>query len=105
MAEIEGHTDDRPISNARFPSNWELSGTRAASVARYLESQGVPAEHLRSIGYAHTRPIAENDTTKNRASNRRVEFVISRGERNAGPQRFTVDELTLDDGAVPEPRR
>lgn len=74
---IEGHSDSRPISNARFPSNWELSGARAATVLRYLvETHGFEPERLTATGYADTRPVASEDTSEGRALNRRVEIVV-----------------------------
>ncbi len=73
---VEGHTDNRPIATARFPSNWELSGARAAQVVRHLIRQGVPATRLRAIGYADTRPVAGNDTAAGRARNRRVTLLV-----------------------------
>jgi chemotaxis protein MotB len=82
---VEGHTDDRPIQNALFPSNWELSGARSASVLRYLLSAGIAPEIVHVAGYADRRPIAGNDTEAGRAKNRRVEFVFEY-ERGAGPE-------------------
>ncbi|RHW23178.1 flagellar motor protein MotB [Pseudomonas jilinensis] len=74
---IEGHTDDIPISTARFQSNWDLSAARASSVANaLLYSQAVNPERLRVQGYAETRPRASNDSADNRALNRRVEIII-----------------------------
>lgn len=74
---IEGHTDDRPISTARFPSNWELSTARATSVLRYLvEDLGFPADRISASGYADTRPIDPAQTDEARAKNRRVEIVV-----------------------------
>ncbi|PLY15741.1 MAG: flagellar motor protein MotB [Sedimenticola sp.] len=73
---VEGHTDPTPISNQRFPSNWELSTQRATRVLRFLAAQGVPAERMRAIGYADTRPIADNTTPEGRARNRRVSLVV-----------------------------
>ncbi|BEP14256.1 flagellar motor protein MotB [Acidothermaceae bacterium B102] len=74
---VEGHTDNQPISSAQFPTNWELSTTRADTVLRRLtEHDGVDAAHLQAIGYADTRPIAADDTVANRARNRRVEIVV-----------------------------
>lgn len=73
---IEGHTDDLPIQTSRFPSNWELSTSRAIAVLRFMESQGLPAERMRAVGYADTRPLAENDNDEGRAINRRVELVL-----------------------------
>jgi len=73
---VEGHTDNIPIDTARFPSNWELSSARAAIVTRYLIQQGIPPERIRAIGYADTRPRADNLTPQGRARNRRVSFVL-----------------------------
>jgi len=73
---IEGHSDTVPIRTAQFPSNWELSASRAASVLRHLQTRGIAPERLRATGYADTRPIAENDTPAGRAANRRVELVM-----------------------------
>jgi len=71
---IEGHTDDIPISTARFPSNWELSTARAISVAKFFISQGVKPDILSVAGYAEYHPIVPNITPENRAKNRRVEI-------------------------------
>ncbi|MFN3682187.1 MAG: flagellar motor protein MotB, partial [Nitrospira sp.] len=74
---VEGHTDNVPIKTAQFPSNWELSATRAVMVVRVLsELYGVPADHLAAVGYADTRPVVPNLTPDQRAKNRRVEIVI-----------------------------
>ncbi|MCA9726679.1 MAG: flagellar motor protein MotB [Candidatus Eisenbacteria bacterium] len=82
---VEGHTDDVPIQTALFPSNWELSAARAASVVRYLISQGeVRPDHLTALGYADTRPVAPNVDETTRARNRRVEFLLSLPQQN-GP--------------------
>lgn len=74
---VEGHTDNVPIATEIFPSNWELSAARASNVVRYLISQGVAAQRLRAIGYADTRPLADNATAAGRAVNRRVSLVLS----------------------------
>jgi chemotaxis protein MotB len=73
---VEGHTDPVPISTLQFPSNWELSAQRATTVLRYLVRAGVPAERLRAVGYADTRPVADNSTPEGRAKNRRVALVV-----------------------------
>jgi chemotaxis protein MotB len=73
---IEGHTDDRPIRSARFPSNWHLSVARALNTAYYLMSKGVNPEKISIAGYSEYRPIAPNDSEENRAKNRRVDIVI-----------------------------
>ncbi|MCL5041903.1 MAG: flagellar motor protein MotB [Gammaproteobacteria bacterium] len=74
---VEGHTDDIPISTARFRSNWDLSAARASSVANTLLHTGaVEPNRLRVQGYAETRPRASNDFPDTRALNRRVEIII-----------------------------
>jgi chemotaxis protein MotB len=73
---VEGHTDDRPIQNTAFPSNWELSGARSAIVLRYLLSDGIAPERVHMAGYADRQPIARNESSEGRARNRRVEFVF-----------------------------
>ncbi len=73
---VAGHTDNTPTRSARFPSNWELSATRAAAVVRYLRRQGVPGAHLEAVAYADTRPLTENFTEEGRRRNRRVEILI-----------------------------
>lgn len=74
---VEGHTDDRPISTYRYPSNWELSGARAGSVVRYfIEELDLDEERFLIAGYGETRPVVENDSPENWAQNRRVEIVI-----------------------------
>ena len=75
---VEGHTDNQPISNAQFPSNWELSTTRATNVVRFLISRGVSAYRLGAVGYADLHPIASNATAAGRGENRRVEIVLMR---------------------------
>jgi chemotaxis protein MotB len=75
---VEGHTDSLPIHTLRFPSNWELSTTRATTVLRYFEARGVGAKRLEAAGYADQRPLTANDTDGHRAQNRRVEIVILR---------------------------
>lgn len=73
---VEGHSDSRPITTARYPSNWELSSARASAVLRFLTEQGIDATRLRAIGYADTQPLTGNETAAGRASNRRVELVL-----------------------------
>lgn len=74
---IEGHTDNVPISNSQFRNNMELSWQRANSVWQYMtETKKIPPEHLESAGRGEYNPIADNNTTKGRAQNRRVEFKI-----------------------------
>ena len=82
---VEGHTDNVPISTVQFPSNWELSATRAVTVVRALSEQyGVQADHLTAVGHADSRAIVDNLTPENRAKNRRVEIVVQ--ERRQTPE-------------------
>lgn len=69
---VEGHTDNAPINTVLFPSNWELSGARAASVVRLFIENGVDARRLTATGYAEQRPVADNATVEGRQRNRRV---------------------------------
>ena len=73
---VEGHSDNTPISNPRFPSNWELSAVRAASVARLLAESGIGAGQLSAVGYGDQRPLESNLTPEGRARNRRVAVLI-----------------------------
>lgn len=83
--EIEGHTDDRPINTRDYPSNWELSTTRAVSVLRYLvDEQGVEPGQLSAVGFAQYHPVAANDSDEHRAMNRRVDFVFKTYKMAAG---------------------
>lgn len=73
---VEGHTDNTPINNLRFPSNWELSSARASSVVRLFTESGVSPNRLTAAGYADQRPIADNATEAGRARNRRVAIML-----------------------------
>jgi len=77
---VEGHTDDTPISDrlkAKYPTNWELSAARAASVARYFETKHfINPKRLESLGFSMYHPLAPNDSQDNKQRNRRVEIVL-----------------------------
>lgn len=73
---VEGHTDDRPIRTAAYPSNWELSAARAASVVHLFMDHGISPGRLAVIGFGETRPSSPNTTLAGRNANRRVEVVI-----------------------------
>jgi chemotaxis protein MotB len=75
---IEGFTDNQPINTAQYPTNWELSTARAASMVRLLAMQGVNPERLAAVGYGEFQPVADNATAAGRGRNRRVVLVISR---------------------------
>jgi chemotaxis protein MotB len=95
---VEGHTDNVPIHTAQFPSNWELSATRAVIVVRVLhELYGVPGSHLAALGYADSRPLTANLNPEQRAKNRRVEVIILEDKVTAAPP-----DASLNPEAVPE---
>jgi chemotaxis protein MotB len=74
---VEGHTDNVPVHNAEFDSNWELSAARATRIARlFLEMKAIPPERISAAGYAEYHPVASNDTAQGRAENRRVDLVV-----------------------------
>lgn len=76
---IDGHTDKRPISNARFPSNWELSAARAISVAQYLVSKGVAPARLVAAGFGEFSPLDPGESDEAYRRNRRIEFKLTEG--------------------------
>ena len=74
---VEGHTDNVPIHNSHFPSNWELSTARATMVVSHLITKfGMQPEALSAAGYAEYRPTASNDTDEGKARNRRVDIIV-----------------------------
>ncbi|NOZ26208.1 MAG: OmpA family protein [Nitrospirae bacterium] len=74
---IEGHTDNMPVRNSRYRSNWEISALRAVSVLRvFVEKFGLPPERFIVAGYGEYKPLRENSTPEGRARNRRVDIVI-----------------------------
>ena len=75
---VEGFTDDQPIRTAQYPTNWELSSARAASIVRMLAIDGINPARMASVGYGEFQPVAPNTTVEGRARNRRVVLVISR---------------------------
>ncbi len=74
--EVDGHTDNLPISTLQFPSNWELSSARASSVVRLFIEQGIDAKLLKATGFADNFPVLPNDTLEGRARNRRVAITV-----------------------------
>ena len=94
---VEGHTDNIPISNRSFSSNWALSSSRALTLGhKLLEDPKIDPNRLKIVGFADTRPVEPNDTWSNRAKNRRVGVVITRNQK--------LKELDLnlaDQGAKP----
>ncbi len=74
--QVEGYTDNIPINTREFPSNWELSSARAASVVHQLMRSGIEPARMAAIGYSEYHPIADNDTEEGRYQNRRVVILL-----------------------------
>ncbi|HWU76151.1 MAG TPA: flagellar motor protein MotD [Rhodanobacter sp.] len=97
---VEGFTDNVPIRTAVYPSNWELSAARAASVARLFGSIGVSADRLGIVGWGDQRPVADNSTDEGRNHNRRI-LVVVEGARNGGSRiQSDIDDLAPASKAV-----
>jgi chemotaxis protein MotB len=75
---VEGFTDNLPISTAQYPTNWELSTARAASIVRMMAMEGIDPRRMAAVGYGEFQPVASNATADGRGRNRRVVLVISR---------------------------
>lgn len=82
IIQVEGHTDNTPIHNASFYSNWELSAVRATTVVRMLSETGIQESRLSAVGYGSTKPITTSDTDFGRAKNRRVSIMILYDTKN-----------------------
>ncbi|WP_432721543.1 flagellar motor protein MotD [Jeongeupia wiesaeckerbachi] len=76
LIQVEGHTDNQPIRSTQYPSNWELSSARAASVVRLFAENGIAPRRMVAIGYAEFRPVEPNESADGRARNRRVTLNI-----------------------------
>ncbi|MEN4903428.1 flagellar motor protein MotD [Luteimonas sp. TWI1437] len=116
---IEGYTDDRPIRTAQFPSNWELSAARAASVVHLFVREGLAPERLVMVGYGEQRPKADNTSEAGRNANRRVVLMVlaepesTQGQPIGGPapaQPIAIDAIPAvaadhaPDSLPPHPR-
>ena len=73
VLQVDGHTDDKPINNVIYPSNWELSAARAIAVVKFLHSEGIPNDRLVAAGYGEYQPLSTIDT----ARNRRIELKLT----------------------------
>ncbi|WP_026485730.1 OmpA/MotB family protein [Caldanaerobius polysaccharolyticus] len=79
---VEGYTDDIPINNEKYKSNWELSVARATNVIEILVENGVNPERLIAVGYGQFKPVVPNTSEENRKKNRRVDIVIMKSDYN-----------------------
>jgi chemotaxis protein MotB len=86
---VEGHTDNVPISMLEFPSNWELSAARAATVVRLFGDAGVDPRRMAALGFAEYQPAADNESLEGRAANRRVVIVVTADKKAATTDRWT----------------
>ncbi len=74
--QIEGHTDNVPISTAQYPSNWELASARAITVLKTMIDAGMPHQRISAASFGDSKPAAANDTSEGKAANRRIEIII-----------------------------
>ena len=82
---VEGHTDDVPIRSQKFPSNWELSSSRALNVVKALATEsGIDPGNLSGVGYGEHRPLVPNTSRINRTKNRRIEIYIDYTKKEEG---------------------
>ncbi|MBK5962719.1 flagellar motor protein MotD [Thiocystis minor] len=93
---VEGHTDNLPISNSTYPSNWELSSGRAATVVNLFAQNGVDPERMVAIGYAEFQPLASNAADKGRARNRRVAVIVLPGPPPRAGEAIEPERLRSD---------
>jgi chemotaxis protein MotB len=89
---VEGHTDDRPIKTASFPSNWELSAARAASVVHEFTKAGIDPLRLEIVGFGEFHPRQSNDTIEGRNANRRVSILVLESVAPGSPVTVKTDE-------------
>lgn len=103
LIEVEGYTDNLPISTPMYPSNWELSSARASSVVRLFIGQGIAASRLTAVGSADNHPILSNDTAEGRARNRRVTITVLSPELAPTPVPIQTTTESAVSGVTQEP--
>ncbi len=84
--QVEGHTDNMPISSPIFPSNWELSAARASAVVRLFAANGIAETRMVAVGHGANQPLATNATPEGRSANRRVSLLILSAIEDAGTE-------------------
>jgi chemotaxis protein MotB len=97
LIQVEGHTDNTPIHNEQFFSNWELSAMRATSLVRMLNSAGVDESRLSAVGFGAAQPISDNATPDGRAKNRRVSIMILYSD--ASKENIDISEIAPESPA------
>ncbi len=107
--QVEGHTDSLPIRSLVYPSNWELSAARAASVVQLFVQYGLSPARMAAVGYGEHRPVADNATAEGRSRNRRVSLVVLAIEEtaataDAGAAEAQPAQATREAAQPPAPR-
>ena len=90
---IAGHTDNIPIDTDWYQSNWDLSASRAVTVAHQMLAKGINKDRMIIEGYAETKPIVANSSAKNRAKNRRVEIILTQEEPVVDDPNMTLEDI------------
>lgn len=106
--QVEGYTDNIPINNPRYPSNWELSSARASAIVKLLAARGVAPQRLSAVGFGEFQPVASNEHPAGRAQNRRVALMIARRkiERPGAPADQQLERVReTSSPAIVEPLR
>ena len=106
--QVEGYTDNIPINNPRYPSNWELSSARASAIVKLLAARGVAPQRLSAVGFGEFQPVASNEHPAGRAQNRRVALMIARRkiERPGAPVDQQLERAReMSSPAIVEPLR
>lgn len=98
---VEGFTDDVPIANATYPSNWELSAARAGSVARLFSTDGIAQDRLSIVGWGEMRPVADNSTAEGRSRNRRVLIVVMGNGASDQREHSDIGNLAREPAIMP----
>jgi chemotaxis protein MotB len=103
VVKVEGFTDNTPISNSTFDSNWELSTARATAVVRLMIAQGIQANRLAAVGYGEYQPAVSNNSSEGRAKNRRIVLMISTSDslRPQADEIMPVDQSLYADLSEP----
>ncbi len=101
---VEGHTDDRPIHTAAFPSNWELSAARAASVVHEFTRDGVDPLRLEIVGFGQYHPIESNKTAAGRNANRRVSILILEESPHGDALTAQARDIMMNTNAPADPK-
>jgi chemotaxis protein MotB len=100
---VEGFTDNRPIKTVAFPSNWELSAARAASVVHLFSSAGIVPERMAAVGYGEFHNVGDNNTREGRNANRRVVLVILADPNVKRLRDQAPDNVSAESVVSPEP--